>query len=80
MLRTSIMDMKNKLYDGVIQSFSWLDREKDMVADVLTKECKVNKDLENIILENQFQLSRSEDNIVRCKEGEFKIANKCNKV
>jgi hypothetical protein len=74
------MDMKNKLYEGFIESFSWLDGEWDMVADALMKECKNNKDLEEIVLKNQFPLCAPEDNIVRCLDGKIKIANKCNKL
>jgi hypothetical protein len=80
MLHKGIMNMRNKLYNGVIKSISWLDSEQDMVADALMKECKFNKDLEEVVLKNQFQLSRHEDNIVRCLDGEIKIANKHNKL
>jgi hypothetical protein len=79
LLRTSILDMKDVLYDGGVQLFSWLNREKYIVADVMTKECWANEDLETIILENQFHLAKNEDNIVRCQEGKIKIANKHNK-
>ena len=37
LLRSSIKDMKDRLADGSITSFSWLDGERDMMADVLTK-------------------------------------------
>jgi hypothetical protein len=80
MLRKGIMDMKHKLYDGFIESFSWLDGSKDMVVDTLTKECKFNQDLEDIVLKNKFCLGGHEDNIVRCMDSEIKIQNKHNKL
>jgi hypothetical protein len=80
MLRKEVTDMKNKLYDGYIDSFSWLDGECDMVADVLTKEIRMNKDLDDIVLKNRFCSCQREDNIVWCMGREIWIANKCNKL
>jgi hypothetical protein len=80
MLRKGISDMKNKLYDGFMHSFSWLDRDRDMVADVLMKEVRVNKDLEDIVLKNKFRSCCSEDNTMMCHGGEIQIVNKCNKL
>jgi hypothetical protein len=79
LLRNSITNMKDVLYDNIVQSFSWLDGEKDMVPDILTKECRHNLDLEMLVSENQFQLAKNEDNMVKCHEGEIKILNKHNK-
>jgi hypothetical protein len=79
LLQNSITNMKEVLYDGVVESFSWLDGTRDMMADVLTKECCWNGDLEDLVTGNIFQLSRNENNKVSCFEGEIKISNKCNK-
>ena len=48
LLRNDIQDFKDRLYNGEIESFSWLDTN-DMIADVLTKEVKDNKDLCDLI-------------------------------
>ena len=55
LLRNSITDMKDSLYENRVTSFSWLDGEKDMVADVMTKECKDNQDLSDIVLKNTWR-------------------------
>jgi hypothetical protein len=67
LLQNSITDMKELLSGGEISSFSWLDSETDMVADALTKEGKLNMDLQGIVLENKFWCHSSEDNMVQCQ-------------
>jgi hypothetical protein len=79
LLQNSITNMKDLLYDGIVQCFSWLDGNWDMMADALTKECKNNLDLENLVLKNHFRLAKNQDNVVLCKSGEIKIMNRCNK-
>ena len=79
LLRNSITDMKDSLYENRVTSFSWLDGEKDMVADVMTKECKDNNDLADIMLRNKFRNVFSEDNMVKNKDGEIKMFNRRNK-
>ena len=78
-LRQSIQDMKDVLEDGHVESLCWLDGEVDMVANVLTKECKRNPFLDIIVIEDKFLKVLNEDNIVRCVDGEVRILNKCNK-
>ena len=72
--------MKDSLYENRVTSFSWLDGEKDMVADVMTKECKDNNDLADIILRSKFRNAFSEDNMVKNKDGEIKMFNRRNKI
>ena len=78
LLRNCVTDMKDRLYDGKIKSYSWLDG-RDMVADVLTKEAKPHDDLKDITIGNRFRNAFAEDNIVKCVEGEIKLLNPRNK-
>ena len=70
------MDMKDSLYKNRVTSFSWLDGEKDMVADV----SKDNQDLSDIVLHNRWRNAFNEDNVVRNKDGEIRMFNRKNKV
>ena len=79
LLRNSITDMKDSLYEKIVTSFSWLDGEKDMVADVMTKECKDNKDLSDIVMKNKWRNVFNEDNVVKNKDGEIRMFNRKNK-
>jgi hypothetical protein len=78
LLRNSITDMREILTEGQVQSFSWLDGERDMVADALTK-CKKNDDLESVVLHNKFRFQFCEDNLVDRNDGEIKMKNRRNK-
>ena len=78
LLRNCVTDMKDRLYDGKIKSYSWLDG-RDMVADVLTKEAKPHDDLKDITIGNRFRNAFAEDNIIKCVEGEIKLLNPRNK-
>ena len=78
-LRQSIQDMKDVLETGQVASFSWLDGDVNMVADVLTKECRWNPFLDVIMVENNFPPVFTKDNIVMSVEGEVKMMNKRNK-
>ena len=79
-MRNSITDMKDSLYENIVTSFSWLDGEKDMVADVMTKECKDNQDLSDIVLKNKWRNVFNEDNVVKHKDGEIRMYNRKNKM
>jgi hypothetical protein len=80
LLRNSITDMKDVLVGGQVKSFSWLDGERDMVANILTKDCGVSLDLEEIVLGNRFCLAFQEDNLVECRDREIKVFDKRNKI
>ncbi len=80
MLRNSITDMKDSLYEKRVTSFSWLDGEKDMVADVMTKVSKDNQDLSDIVLKNKWRNVFNEDNVVKNKDGEIRMFNRKNKL
>ena len=79
LLRSSISDMKDSLYGGEVTSFSWLHGQTEMVSDCLTKECKPNEDLEDIIWKSKWKHAFSRKNLVRCCDGEIRIWNRCNK-
>jgi hypothetical protein len=79
LLRHDITKMKDSLYDGVVTSFSWLDGQHDMIADILTKECRHNEDLERLVKDSTFRLAQNDDNLVVCNGGEIKFLNHCNK-
>ena len=80
MLRNSITDMKDSLYENRVTSFSWLDGEKDMVADVMTKVSKDNQDLSDIVVHNRWRNVFNEDNVVKNKDREIRMFNRKNKV
>ena len=74
------MDMKDSLYENRVTSFSWLDGEKDMVADVMPKVSKDNQDLSDIVLKNRWRNVFNEDNVVMNKDGEIRMFNRKNKL
>ena len=58
-MRPIIGDMKEKLTDNSIDSFNWISTKK-MVADILTKEKSNDKELEDIIKKNEFEVTEEE--------------------
>ena len=78
MLRNSIADFKEDLEQGLVKSYNWLET-KEMLADVLTKECRRNQQIVEILERNVFVNARSEKNQVLLGDGEIKITNKTNK-
>ena len=74
LLRNSIADLKSKLEDRSIKSYSWLDT-KDMIADILTKESKDDEDILDVVQENRFRMGNSEDNFVTFQNGEIRLTN-----
>ena len=78
LLRNTMADLKKKLEEKVVSSYSWIDT-KAMTADVLTKE---GGDIENIlevVRENTFRRAHSEQNMVVYKDGEMMMKNTVNK-
>ena len=74
----SINDFKMKDQDGSIDSYNWLDT-KDMIADLLTKERKDDKEVLDIVIENVFRKASSNDNGVLFDGQEIKMMNVRNK-
>ena len=79
-MRNRITDMKDVLYGGQVKSFSWLDGFSCLVADVMTKECKENSDLEQIVLDNRFSHIFKKDNLEECNNGEIEMFDRRNKL
>ena len=74
LLRNSIADLKSKLEDGSIHSYSWLESQ-DMLADILTKEGLNSQDILDVLHENTFKNAGREDNFVSFENGEIKLSN-----
>ena len=73
-LRPTILDLKERLVDKDIQSYSWLPTQ-DMLADVLTKEMKIPQALEDVILKNEISLSQPLVNEVKAVGTEIRMVN-----
>ena len=63
-LRPFIMDLKEILLSGEITSIAWLPT-KDMWADLLTKETKLPKGLEDIFTKNDMKIENASINEVK---------------
>ena len=74
LLRNTITDLKEKLEDNSVESYSWLETS-EMIADILTKECKDNPEVHNIFIENKFCHARNEKYLVSCINGEIRMRN-----
>ena len=71
-MRSDISDLKQKLEDGEIKRYSWL-QDEHMLADILTKEKKVKHGLDDVLKENKLNVLKSEDNCVEYVDGEIEI-------
>ena len=74
LLRNAVADLKEKLVQNEVESYSWLDT-KDMIADILTKECKENEEIVNILIRGKLRIAFNEDNLVHFENEEFKLEN-----
>ena len=68
------MDLKERLVDKDIHSYSWLPT-KSMLADVLTKEMKIPQALEDVILKNEIVISKPLVNEVKAVGSEIRMVN-----
>ena len=73
-LRPTIVDLKERLVDRDIHSYSWLPTQ-DMLADVLTKEMRLPQALESVFLKNEFSLSQPLVNEVKAVGTEIRMVN-----
>ena len=73
-LRPTIVDLKERLVDRDIHSYSWLPTQ-DMLADVLTKEMRLPQALENVFLKNEFSLPQPLVNEVKAVGTEIRMIN-----
>ena len=73
-LRPTIVDLKERLVDKDILSYSWLPT-KDMLADVMTKEMHLPPALEDVFLKNEFSLPQPLINEVKAVGMEIRMIN-----
>ena len=73
-LRLTVMDLKERLVEGDITSYSWLSMDK-MWADILTKEMRLPPGLENVILKNVMDLPKTPINQVKAVSIELRMLN-----
>ena len=67
-------DLKRKLEDGEIMSYSWIETSA-MTADILTKEAGDVENILEVVRENKFRKANSSKNIVLFKDGELMMKN-----
>ena len=70
----TVRDMKDRLLDGEIVSYSWLPTTH-MWADLLTKEMKMPDGLEDVLMEGKVDLPDDEVNLVKSVDGEIRMLN-----
>ena len=68
------MDLKERLVDGEIYTYSWLPTQ-EMLVDVLTKEMKIPQALEDVILWNKISISQPLVNKVKAVGTEIRMVN-----
>ena len=73
-LRPTIVDLKERLVEKDIHSYSWLPTQ-DMLADVMTKEMHLPQALENVFLKNEFSLPQPLVNEVKAVGTEIRMVN-----
>ena len=67
-----VSDLKEKVEDGSIESYSWLNT-REMVVDVFTKEGKENKSHIEKTKDNIFYHASNEDNLVSSVDRQIQI-------
>ena len=72
------MDLKERLLNGEITSIACLPT-KDMWADLLTKETKMPKALEDILARNDMRIENAFINEVKAHGQEVRMSNICNR-
>ena len=73
-LRMTVVDLKERLVDGDIYSYSWLPT-KNMWADMMTKEMKIPPALEDVIMKNVMDLPNFLVNEVKAVGTEICMTN-----
>ena len=68
------MDLKERLVDKDIHSYSWLPTQS-MLADVLTIEMKIPKALEDVILKNEISITKPLMNEVKAVGTDIRMIN-----
>ena len=70
----TIVDLKERLIQGVITSIAWLPTER-MWADLLTKEKKLPEDLEDVLMKNNMDIKDTSVNEVKAFGQEVRMTN-----
>ena len=73
-LRLTVTDLKERLIDGDIYSYSWLPT-KSIWADMMTKEMELPSALENVFLKNSPNLPQPLMNEVKAIGTEIRMNN-----
>ena len=73
-LRPVIMDLKERLLSGEITSIAWLPT-KDMWTDLLTKETKLPKALEDILAGKDMRIENAFINKAKAHGHEVRMSN-----
>ena len=73
-LRLTVVDLKERLVDGDVYSYSWLPT-KNMWADMMTKEVKLPPYLEDAIMKNVMDLPKPLVNKVKAVGTEIGMTN-----
>ena len=73
-LRLTVTDLKERLVEGDIKSYSWLSTE-NMWVDILTKEMRLPPHLEDVILKNVMNLPRTPVNQVKAVGTDIRMHN-----
>ena len=74
LLRNTMSDLKQKLVDGDVCAFSWIET-KAMTADVLTKEGGEIENILEVVRENKFEKANSDKNMVIFSDSEMMVKN-----
>ena len=74
LLRNTMTDLKEKLIDGEVSAYSWIET-RAMTADVLTKEGVEVENVLEVVRENVFRKANSKQNIVVFREGKMIMMN-----
>ena len=73
-LRVRVTDLKERLLDGEVYSYSWLPTNS-MWADMLTKEMEIPLSLEDVILRNILNLPQPLMNEIRALGTKIRMSN-----
>ena len=73
-LRLTVVDLKERIVDEDIYSYSWLPT-KNMWADMMTKEMTLPSALEDVFLKNDLEIPQPLMNEVRATGMEIRMTN-----
>ncbi len=73
-LTLNVVDLKERLVDGDVHSYSWLPT-KSMWADMMTKEMQLPPALEDVFLKNDLDLPQPLVNEVKAVGTEIRMTN-----